>query len=205
MHCLITDQSSLIRSLSAICLLCREERKREKSAKFHKIRRKLSSSGAPERRLSWDAIQQIRYCRSPLYKCVQRFTDIYCPPYLRHSCLCLYQSFSVLLILVRNSNSDQRNGRCRLGVGVLMSLHIKDEYKTVYPLSCNFTLHLCGGLEKLVGCHCAWIEANHQFPSPYWGFNLNVFLFFPAYNIYFDTSAFRNHEHFPISTLEFFF
>lgn len=43
--------------------LVKAERKREKSAKFHNIRQKLSSPGAPERRLSWDAIQQIRYLK----------------------------------------------------------------------------------------------------------------------------------------------
>ncbi|XP_017323237.1 neugrin isoform X2 [Ictalurus punctatus] len=57
--------------------LVKEERKREKSAKFHKIRRKLSSAGAPERRLSWDAIQQIRYLKqeSPQEWTVQRLAE----------------------------------------------------------------------------------------------------------------------------------
>ncbi|TSW62353.1 Neugrin [Bagarius yarrelli] len=48
---------------SKLAALVKAERKREKSAKFHKIRQKLSSPGAPERRLSWDAIQQIRYLK----------------------------------------------------------------------------------------------------------------------------------------------
>ncbi|XP_043102478.1 neugrin isoform X2 [Puntigrus tetrazona] len=40
-----------------------EERRRRKAAKFHIIKRKMSSPGAPERRLNWDAIQQIRYLK----------------------------------------------------------------------------------------------------------------------------------------------
>ncbi|XP_046727814.1 neugrin [Silurus meridionalis] len=57
--------------------LVKKERKKEKSAKFHKIRRKLSSPGAPERRLSWDAIQQIRYLKqeSPHEWTVQRLAE----------------------------------------------------------------------------------------------------------------------------------
>lgn len=40
-----------------------EERRRYKAAKFHIIKRKMNNPGAPERRLSWDAIQQIRYLK----------------------------------------------------------------------------------------------------------------------------------------------
>ncbi|XP_016087258.1 neugrin [Sinocyclocheilus grahami] len=40
-----------------------EEKKRRKAAKFHIIKRKMNNPGAPERRLSWDAIQQIRYLK----------------------------------------------------------------------------------------------------------------------------------------------
>lgn len=40
-----------------------EERRRHKAAKFHIIKRKMNNPGAPERRLTWDAIQQIRYLK----------------------------------------------------------------------------------------------------------------------------------------------
>ncbi|CAN9516194.1 unnamed protein product [Ophioblennius macclurei] len=40
-----------------------EERKRQKSVKFHVMRRKMTSPGPPERRLSWDAMEQIRYLK----------------------------------------------------------------------------------------------------------------------------------------------
>lgn len=40
-----------------------EERRRHKTVKFHIIKRKMTNPGAPERRLSWDAIQQIRYLK----------------------------------------------------------------------------------------------------------------------------------------------
>ncbi|KAK3539950.1 hypothetical protein QTP70_019598 [Hemibagrus guttatus] len=57
--------------------LVKQERKREKSAKFHKIRQKLGSPGAPERLLSWDAIQQIRYLKqeSPQEWTLQRLAE----------------------------------------------------------------------------------------------------------------------------------
>ncbi|KAG7332458.1 hypothetical protein KOW79_004292 [Hemibagrus wyckioides] len=57
--------------------LVKKERKREKSAKFHKIRQKLGSPGAPERQLSWDAIQQIRYLKqeSPEEWTLQRLAE----------------------------------------------------------------------------------------------------------------------------------
>uniref|UniRef100_A0A8C2IUY0 Neugrin n=1 Tax=Cyprinus carpio TaxID=7962 RepID=A0A8C2IUY0_CYPCA len=38
-----------------------EERRRRKAAKFHIIKMEMNNPGAPERRLSWDTIQQIRY------------------------------------------------------------------------------------------------------------------------------------------------
>ncbi|XP_062854442.1 neugrin [Trichomycterus rosablanca] len=52
-------------------------KKKEKAAKFHKIRRQLSSPGAPERRLSWDAIQQIKYLKqeSPQEWTLQRLAE----------------------------------------------------------------------------------------------------------------------------------
>ncbi|XP_026126035.1 neugrin-like [Carassius auratus] len=40
-----------------------EERRRRKAAKFHIIKKKMNNPGALERRLSWDAIQQIRYLK----------------------------------------------------------------------------------------------------------------------------------------------
>ncbi|XP_076859885.1 neugrin [Brachyhypopomus gauderio] len=43
--------------------LLKGEKKRWKTTKFHKIRRQLSTRGAPERTLSWDAIEQIRYLK----------------------------------------------------------------------------------------------------------------------------------------------
>ncbi|KAL7828597.1 hypothetical protein SRHO_G00322310 [Serrasalmus rhombeus] len=57
--------------------LVSEERRIRKAAKFHKIRRQLSERGAPERRLSWDAIEQIRYLKqeSPQEWTVQRLAD----------------------------------------------------------------------------------------------------------------------------------
>ncbi|XP_034162419.2 neugrin isoform X1 [Pangasianodon hypophthalmus] len=62
-HDISEDDLDMDEVESKLEALVKEERKREKSAKFHKIRRKLSSRGAPERRLSWDAIQQIRYLK----------------------------------------------------------------------------------------------------------------------------------------------
>ncbi|KAL6458924.1 hypothetical protein MHYP_G00323960 [Metynnis hypsauchen] len=57
--------------------LASEERRIRKAAKFHKIRRQLSERGAPERRLGWDAIEQIRYLKqeSPQEWTVQRLAD----------------------------------------------------------------------------------------------------------------------------------
>ncbi|XP_051524711.1 neugrin-like [Myxocyprinus asiaticus] len=40
-----------------------EERRRQKAAKFHKIKRQMNKPGAPERILSWEAIEQIRYLK----------------------------------------------------------------------------------------------------------------------------------------------
>ncbi|CAL8277297.1 unnamed protein product [Boreogadus saida] len=40
-----------------------EERKRKMAVKFSKIKRRMTPSGAPERSLSWDTIEQIRYLR----------------------------------------------------------------------------------------------------------------------------------------------
>ncbi|XP_016372604.1 neugrin isoform X2 [Sinocyclocheilus rhinocerous] len=54
-----------------------EERKRRKAAKFHIIKRKMNNPEAPERRLSWDAIQQIRYLKqeSPEEWTLQRLAE----------------------------------------------------------------------------------------------------------------------------------
>ncbi|XP_076596137.1 neugrin [Chaetodon auriga] len=40
-----------------------EGRKRQKTVKFHMLRRQMTPSGAPQRRLTWDAIEQIRYLK----------------------------------------------------------------------------------------------------------------------------------------------
>ncbi|XP_073674684.1 neugrin isoform X2 [Garra rufa] len=54
-----------------------EEKRRHKSAKFHIIKRKMNNPGAPERRLSWNAIQQIRYLKqeSPDEWTLQRLAE----------------------------------------------------------------------------------------------------------------------------------
>ncbi|RXN03098.1 neugrin [Labeo rohita] len=44
-----------------------EEKRMRKAAKFHIIKRKMNNPGAPERRLSWDAIQQIRIIEDEIY------------------------------------------------------------------------------------------------------------------------------------------
>ncbi|KAG7472522.1 hypothetical protein MATL_G00109610 [Megalops atlanticus] len=41
----------------------REERIRQRAIKFHRIRKRLTTPGAPERRLTRDAIEQIRYLK----------------------------------------------------------------------------------------------------------------------------------------------
>uniref|UniRef100_A0A3Q4GVA6 Neugrin n=1 Tax=Neolamprologus brichardi TaxID=32507 RepID=A0A3Q4GVA6_NEOBR len=68
-----TKQNSLGMALALIqpwlqqelCLgICfREERKRQKTVKYHILRRQMTPSGAPERRLTWDAIEQIRHLK----------------------------------------------------------------------------------------------------------------------------------------------
>ncbi|XP_041655579.1 neugrin [Cheilinus undulatus] len=40
-----------------------EERKRQKTVKYHILRRQMTPSGAPQRKLTWDAIEQIRYLK----------------------------------------------------------------------------------------------------------------------------------------------
>ncbi|XP_074500670.1 neugrin isoform X2 [Sebastes fasciatus] len=40
-----------------------EHRKEQKTVKYHILRRKMTPSGAPHRKLTWDAIQQIRYLK----------------------------------------------------------------------------------------------------------------------------------------------
>ncbi|KAK2898577.1 hypothetical protein Q8A67_009995 [Cirrhinus molitorella] len=54
-----------------------EEKRMRKAAKFHIIKRKMNNPGAPERRLSWDAIQQIRYLKqeSPEEWTLQRLAE----------------------------------------------------------------------------------------------------------------------------------
>ncbi|KAM3872371.1 neugrin [Diretmus argenteus] len=39
------------------------EMKRQRTVKYHLMRRKMTPSGAPERKLSWDAVNQIRYLK----------------------------------------------------------------------------------------------------------------------------------------------
>ena len=36
------------------------ERKRQKTVKYHIMRRQMTASGAPQRKLTWEAIKQIR-------------------------------------------------------------------------------------------------------------------------------------------------
>lgn len=40
---------------------CSEARRRQKTVKYHVLRRQMTSPGAPKRKLSWDAIEQIRW------------------------------------------------------------------------------------------------------------------------------------------------
>ncbi|XP_041801564.1 neugrin [Chelmon rostratus] len=40
-----------------------EGRKRQRTVKYHILRRQMTLSGAPQRQLSWDAIEQIRYLK----------------------------------------------------------------------------------------------------------------------------------------------
>ncbi|KAM9855828.1 neugrin [Aulostomus maculatus] len=39
------------------------ERKKRKTLKYHKMKRKMTPSGAPDRKLTWEAIDQIRYLK----------------------------------------------------------------------------------------------------------------------------------------------
>ncbi|XP_056131206.1 neugrin [Lampris incognitus] len=41
-----------------------EERRRQKAVRYQKIRRRMTPSGPPERKLSWDAMEQIRYLKN---------------------------------------------------------------------------------------------------------------------------------------------
>ncbi|XP_069545043.1 neugrin [Brachyistius frenatus] len=43
--------------------LVHEGRKRQRTVKYHIMRRQMTPSGAPERKLTWDAIEQIRYLK----------------------------------------------------------------------------------------------------------------------------------------------
>ncbi|XP_022061059.1 neugrin [Acanthochromis polyacanthus] len=40
-----------------------EGRKKQRTVKFHILRRKMTTPGAPQRKLTWDAIEQIRYLK----------------------------------------------------------------------------------------------------------------------------------------------
>ncbi|XP_036388857.1 neugrin [Megalops cyprinoides] len=46
-----------------VLALVREERRRQRAIKFHRIRKQLTTPGAPERRLTRDAMEQIRYLK----------------------------------------------------------------------------------------------------------------------------------------------
>lgn len=56
-----------------------EEKRRNKTVRFHKLRRQMNTPGAPERRLSWDAIEQIRYLKqeSPEEWTLQRLAEAF--------------------------------------------------------------------------------------------------------------------------------
>lgn len=43
--------------------LVEEGRKRQRTVKYHILRRQMTPSGAPQRKLTWDAIEQIRYLK----------------------------------------------------------------------------------------------------------------------------------------------
>ncbi|XP_052337409.1 neugrin [Oncorhynchus keta] len=43
-----------------------EERRRQRTVKYHIVKRQLTEPGAPERMLSWDAMEQIRYLKQEL-------------------------------------------------------------------------------------------------------------------------------------------
>ncbi|XP_030640768.1 neugrin [Chanos chanos] len=44
-------------------IVIQEERRKQKASKFHRIKRQMSDPGPPERELTWDAIEQIRYLK----------------------------------------------------------------------------------------------------------------------------------------------
>lgn len=54
-----------------------EEKRRHKAAKFHIIKRQMNNPGDPERKLTWDAIEQIRYLKqeSPEEWTLQRLAE----------------------------------------------------------------------------------------------------------------------------------
>ncbi|KAK9970544.1 hypothetical protein ABG768_026480 [Culter alburnus] len=54
-----------------------EEKRRHKAAKFHIIKRQMNNPGSPERSLTWDAIEQIRYLKqeSPEEWTLQRLAE----------------------------------------------------------------------------------------------------------------------------------
>ncbi|XP_034028143.1 neugrin isoform X2 [Thalassophryne amazonica] len=54
-----------------------EEKRRARTVKHHILRRKMTPSGAPERKLTWDAIEQIRYLKQehPEEWTVQRLAE----------------------------------------------------------------------------------------------------------------------------------
>lgn len=40
-----------------------QERRKQKTLKYHKVKRQMTPKGAPERKLTWDAMEQIRYLK----------------------------------------------------------------------------------------------------------------------------------------------
>ncbi|XP_056117099.1 neugrin [Rhinichthys klamathensis goyatoka] len=54
-----------------------EEKRKHKAAKFHIIKRQMNNPGDPERKLTWDAIEQIRYLKqeSPEEWTLQRLAE----------------------------------------------------------------------------------------------------------------------------------
>lgn len=42
------------------CSFYSEGRKRQRAVKYHILRRQMTPSGPPQRKLTWDAIEQIR-------------------------------------------------------------------------------------------------------------------------------------------------
>nr|XP_023649211.1 neugrin [Paramormyrops kingsleyae]XP_023649212.1 neugrin [Paramormyrops kingsleyae]XP_023649214.1 neugrin [Paramormyrops kingsleyae] len=58
-----TDQDEDPEPEEELEALFKEATQRQKTIKFHRLRRQLTPPGAPTRRLTWDAIEQIRYLK----------------------------------------------------------------------------------------------------------------------------------------------